>query len=135
MTIPERIEGSKYFQEIWELADEAIAALTPAGVDRFYELLREKVNAHFPPKVDPVESPMTDKQVEAFANSRMTFGRNVGEKIADISFGYLIWLAEEKDEFKRDLRRYLKHPKVQQEVRRFYDEQGGGDDESVSTED
>ena len=39
---------------------------------------------------------MTDKQVEAFANSRMTFGRNVGEKIADISFGYLIWLAEEK---------------------------------------
>ena len=55
----------------------------------------------------------------------MTFGRNVGEKIADISFGYLIWLAEEKDEFKQIWRRYSSHPKVQQKrFAGFYDEQG-----------
>lgn len=74
----------------------------------------------FPDKISKFEYakpfvPMTDDESKMFGQKIMRFGKFKDMKIDQIDKGYLEWFAEQPDDFKQDLQRYLASGRVKQE--------------------
>lgn len=84
---------------------------------RFWMRLHESTSQllNVPPRVDSHDhkDAMDNEEAKRFERLRMPFGSHKNKPIADVPLGYLDWLVGEPD-FKRDVRRYLANPVVQQ---------------------
>lgn len=68
-----------------------------------------------PPPAEPAVEPFTDEQSRWFGNRPMPYGKHAGSCIDQVPLDYLIWMAEQPDDFKDNLRRYIKSQRIQQE--------------------
>ncbi len=97
----------------------AVTEVPAEGEQRYWETLARLVAAKLPkPEADPRTQPMTDEQVTHFGNGiTMPFGKHTGKRIADVPLDYLIWLVEQPDAFKNELRRYIGNDRIKAEIR------------------
>ena len=118
MTLAHNKAAREKAGEALELCGEAAAELPDEATERFWEVLRDAVLELAPlpevPQGRPVEA-MSDAQSKAFGCFPMEFGRWQGHRIDETPNDYLEWLADSPDEFKWDLKRYLKSRRIQQE--------------------
>jgi len=87
----------------------------------FWNTLGKRVDKHrtdLPLRKELVERdpPMTTAEVRQFERQIMTFGMHKGMAVSDVSLEYFDWLDTEPD-FRRQLNRYLRNPKIQNEPR------------------
>ena len=59
---------------------------------------------------------MTDGEARRFGQEQIRFGKHKGHRIDAIPLDYLTWLADGRDEFVQDLRRYCRSRRVQTEM-------------------
>ena len=59
--------------------------------------------------------PMTDTQAAFFETTLVPYGIHKGKQVRTVSLDYLLWLADNKDTFHADLRRYCLSRRVQRE--------------------
>lgn len=89
----------------WEELDHRIG--TRAG-----RLAREKAEAD--------SSTMTDAEARLFGQSIVPWGAHKGATVDSVDLDYWFWMTEESGGFIRELRRYLKSDRIQQEAERFH---------------
>jgi uncharacterized protein (DUF3820 family) len=65
----------------------------------------------------PATAPMTDPEARAFGQQVLSWGKHAGRTIDEVPLDYLVWLAGQEDEFRRELRRYLASPRIDAELR------------------
>lgn len=116
MTIESNIAGRRKAEELLSLAE-------PSALEAkaFWQRIRAEVNKHLPPEPPPKPTiePMSDAQARAFEMERMPFGKFAGCAVGSVAtdnVGYLFWLADEPDEFRQRLKRYLANPTVSREL-------------------
>lgn len=111
--IKQRIAGRKHAAECAGLFD--LHSLGDDGSESFFDHLRSVFPKWLakPVPAPPEPQPMSDLQAKAFGASLMTFGKHAGTRIDQVPLEYLLWLADAPDEWKADLRRYLKSRRVQ----------------------
>lgn len=61
--------------------------------------------------------PMTEEENLEFDKKTMPFGKFKGMVMKEIDLGYLEWFAEQPDEFKVEVQRYLASERIQREMR------------------
>lgn len=67
------------------------------------------------PEPAPIVRPMSDAEARDFGNQLIHFGKHKGSRIDEVDLDYLLWLADSKDDFKEQLRRYVRSQRVQAE--------------------
>ena len=70
------------------------------------------------PELAKAIEPLSDLQAVFFEQTtKIPFGAHKDKLVKDAPLDYLIWLAEHEDDFVLVLRRYLKSPKIQREIK------------------
>lgn len=59
--------------------------------------------------------PMNDMEARVFEENLMPYGKHRGENVGSVPLDYLLWLADNKDDFHGELRRYCLSRRVQDE--------------------
>jgi hypothetical protein len=121
-TLKENVAIGKIVRAITGLADEDFAKLHPRGQRRFAAMFDEYakgLNARLSTgKTDSskvrtdASEPMSDQEACDFERTKITFGKYAGQNIYDVPIGYLEWLSDQPDDYKRTIRRYLNSPRV-----------------------
>ena len=111
--IKQRIAGRAHASEVVALFD--VDSLGVHGSEAFFDYLRLAFPAELAKPIPPETElqPMSDWQASDFGARLMMFGKHAGTRIDQVPLEYLIWLAESPDEFRAELRRYLKSKRVQ----------------------
>lgn len=113
MGVKENVAISKAVAEAIELAEECAEGL---DIDAFWKRMIESVRV--PAAIlKPDDDAMTDVQSRRFGAGPMEGRKHLGEPIDDVPLDYLYYFAETSD-FVKELRRYLKSPRVQDRSRR-----------------
>lgn len=107
-SIADNMAGRKAAQTVFQLAKEEAKHLpTGKARDRFWEVLSNTIQEKLPKASKPSDD-MTELEARTFGRQRIDFGKYEDERIDDIPMDYLRWLADAKDEFREELRRYLR---------------------------
>lgn len=124
-TIAQNMAGRTSGEMVADLIMDAVGELdTDQARDAFWRTLRLIVPIEAQQTTAEKQADeMSDAHARMFGQTHLKFGKYVGERIDDVPLSYLLWLTEETDPFKRDLRRYIKSRRVQSE-------QDDGDEES-----
>lgn len=99
--------------------EEAGRHLNEAAL-RFWQRVLENVLAVLPPEYHPKRvadrhSPMTDDESRIWERREtVPFGIHKGEFVREVPLESLVWLEEQPD-FRRELRRYLRSPRIQRQ--------------------
>lgn len=119
MTLETNIEIRKEAEAACLLVIETADALPEDHRQRFWEVVHFHVAnaAGIVPDEDPADSTrMTESQATAFEEMVMPWGKYQDYRIGDIEdHEYLCYMAEKPDEFKDQLRRYVRSDRVQRE--------------------
>lgn len=115
-----RIEGRKLAESHLELVSESAGELASDEARRsFWKAIVAGVPAEHLPQAEPQGAPrpqpMNDAEARAFGDTVIPFGKFKGHRIDEVDLDYLLWLSEQKDEFKESLRRYVRSERVQSE--------------------
>ena len=120
MSIEDNIAARKAADEAFELMSLAISeqSLSPEAAAKAWRSIGDRIDAVTQTEREPVESPnvMSDQEAKRFERSIVSFGKHKGKAIKDVPLDYLLWV--DGDEFRGDLRRYLKREDVQREQER-----------------
>jgi hypothetical protein len=88
----------------------------------FREAFWEELIAAFPNDIGrplspaPATEPMSEEEAKAFGQTLIPYGQYKGDKVDSIDLRYLIWLADQTDEFRKELRRYIASKRTQREM-------------------
>jgi len=119
MTIDTNIAARKSAETVFELAVEQSRELPEASVVAYWCRLLLLVEQVLPSgmRVEPTSnpSPMSEDEAKAFEKRSMPWGKYNGTKIADVPMDYLLYIDDQKDEFRDRLHRYLASDRVQRE--------------------
>lgn len=115
-----RIEGRKLAESHLELVVESAGELASDEARRsFWKAIVSGIPAEHVPRPEPQTAqkpqPMNDVEARAFGDTTIPFGKFRGHRIDEVDLEYLLWLSEQKDEFKESLRRYVRSERVQNE--------------------
>lgn len=119
--IAARIEGRKLCETIFDMVAEEARALQAAhgraASESFWENFRTAFEGHFPASATPADehNPMSDVQARAFGERAIPFGQHKGRRVDEVPMDYLCWLADSPEDFKGELRRYLRSNRLQRE--------------------
>ena len=122
MSIEDNIAARKAADEAFELMRLSIkeADISPEAMAVAWQRVHTEIGSVMLPtfaEPEPTDSSvMSDQEAKRFERSTMTFGKHEGEQIKDVPMSYLLWI--DGDEFRADLRRYLRREEVQQEQER-----------------
>jgi len=75
-------------------------------------LIAEKMGAVAP------EEPsyrMSEEEAKRFENTPMPWGKHSGERVGNVDLAYLLWVAEKRDDFVDEVRRYVRSERAQSE--------------------
>lgn len=81
--------------------------------DTIYRAFPDEIAKPTPPKVF---KPMTEEEAKRFDDVQMPFGKFKNMKMKEIDLGYLSWFAEQPDELKHNVQRYLASRRIQREM-------------------
>lgn len=101
-----------------EPALQLLAEMLDGDPIHFWKIVRDHAEKQLP-AIAEIDPPMTDSEAIKFGNSLMPYGKYSNYPINSVPVRYLDWLVGENDEFKDQLRRYVKNDDVR---RRFADE-------------
>lgn len=113
--LAERSIGRKEAKECIELIEGTAGQLSPQSTEAFWDSIREFMAAIVPKEPEPESAAMTamnDTQAFYFGSEQMPFGKYRRALIADVPLVYLDWLIDAPDEFKDQLRAYLKNEEI-----------------------
>lgn len=108
---------------ILDLCEDELAAIVaqhgPAAIERFWVLLGYRATN----KAGKIETPrpaqdkfkMTDEQAKLFGKVRVPWGKHLGKRVDEVELSYWFFIAEKPDDFRDDLKRYLRSDYVQRE--------------------
>jgi len=121
--IKARVDARKLLATAFELAlEEYLAQQNGSEAEgleplTFWQVAKELAESKLP-KQSPAAThpPMTYQEAREFGSEEMEFGKYLGLPIDQVPIEYLVWLADEKDGFKKQLRRYLQSPRIAAEV-------------------
>jgi hypothetical protein len=114
--IQRNIDAAHAAEAVAELACDESQSLPEANRERFWRLVGEKL-ARWLPRAEPQvvrDKPMTDDESRKFGQRAIEFGRYACQPVESVPLDYLLWLDEQPD-FRRDLNKYLRSDRIQQE--------------------
>jgi len=128
MSLKSNVAAGKASRPLTELIVEQYHQLEPDARQRFIDNIIASIlhlssgNLRDGEPVDqegrPLTVPMTDTEASRFEDRFMPFGIYQGAYISKVSkddLKYLVWLADQQDNFKRDLRSFLLSPRILKE--------------------
>jgi len=124
MTVEHNIAARKAAETVFELAVEQSRELPEQSVVAYWCRLLLLVEQVLPsdiriprigPQVPQTPPPMSEDEAKAFEKHSMPWGKYNGTKIADVPMDYLLYIDDQKDEFRDRLHRYLASDRVQRE--------------------
>lgn len=116
MTIEDNIKIRRATDDVFELLSEFIKETVDSDHMRAVWLrVGEMVDSATQVDRTPQATPdaMSDDEKKRFERTEVPFGKHSGKQVKDVPLSYLEWI--DGDEFRTDLRRYLKHPDVWRE--------------------
>ena len=120
MGVEENVSIGKAVKAALELCVELGHGLPPDAVtqSRFYRAIRNELIERYPlDKEASRQETLTDVESRRFGLQPMQGRKHEGDQIDDVPLDYLHWFAETSD-FVKELRRYLKSPRVVDRGRR-----------------
>ena len=119
--VGDRIAARKKADEVIEICDGETFAMTDDQRHKFWETIRKTAEKEAPRPPDPPKpiEPFSDERAKLFEGEVMPWGKHRGSTIGTIAAidpGYLLWLQDQPDEFKDNLKRYLENPGVSREL-------------------
>lgn len=115
--IEKRVIARELAREICVIIASELEGLEEHQVEAFWEQVRESFPQQQKESVeDTVElKPMGDKESQMFGSTHIKFGKYAGERVDEVPLDYLLWLSENKDPWKEQLKRYIKSKRIQSE--------------------